>query len=373
MIQTPSHDTEAALVLNALTLAILVVDEDDRVLFANGAAEQLFAISYNALERTIVSELLPKNSPVFGLIEQVRSGINTVTEYSLSLDTPKTGHRSVDVQVSIMVEGPEERPGTSVVLSFQERSIADQIAHRMTQRDAARSISAMSSMLAHEVKNPLSGIRGAAQLLEQSANEGDLELTRLIQSEVDRIKDLIDRMEVFSENAPVKTVPLNIHQVLDRVHKIAKHGFASHVRFDEFYDPSLPAVQGNRDQLIQVFLNLVKNAAEAVPKDGGEIILKTSYQHGIRFAMPGSQSRVHLPLAITIQDNGPGIPDELTDHLFDPFVTTKTNGTGLGLPMVAKIVGDLGGVIDFKSHPGRTAFRVLLPMSKELPLEGNDL
>jgi len=372
MTKKLSHDAEATLVLNALTLAILVVDEDDRVLFANGAAEQLFAISYNALERTTVSELLPKSSPVFGLIEQVRSGISTVTEYSLSLDTPRTGQRSVDVQVSSMVEGPEERPGTSVVLSFQERSIADQIAHRMTQRDAARSIAAMSSMLAHEVKNPLSGIRGAAQLLEQSANEGDLELTRLIQAEVDRIKDLIDRMEVFSENAPVKTEPLNIHQVLDRVHKIAKHGFASHVRFEEFYDPSLPSVQGHHDQLIQVFLNLVKNAAEAVPKEGGEIVLKTSYQHGIRFAMPGSQSRVHLPLAITVQDNGPGIPDDLTDHLFDPFVTTKTNGTGLGLPMVAKIVGDLGGVIDFKSHPGRTAFRVLLPMSKEPPLEGND-
>jgi two-component system nitrogen regulation sensor histidine kinase GlnL len=234
-------------------------------------------------------------------------------------------------------------------------------------------MSAMSAMLAHEVKNPLSGIRGAAQLLEQGASEADLELTRLIQDEADRIKDLIERMEIFSENTPVKTGPLNIHQVLDRVHKIAKHGFAKSVHFSEEYDPSLPAVLGHRDQLIQVFLNLVKNAAEAVPKEGGEIILKTAYQHGVRFAMPGSQARVHLPLAITVQDNGPGIPEDLSEHLFDPFVTTKSGGSGLGLAMVAKIVGDLGGVIDFESRPGKTAFRVLLPMSKEPYSEGIDV
>jgi len=364
------NQLEPALVLNALSSAVLVIDDDDRVLLANSAAEQLFAISRSALGRTLITQLLPQSSPIFPLIEQVRGGVSAVTEYRLALDTPKTGQRSVNVQVSTMIEGPEEKPGKAVVLSFQERSIADQIAHRLTHRDAARSMSAMSSMLAHEVKNPLSGIRGAAQLLEQGADEADRSLTRLIQDESDRIKDLIERMEVFSENTPFKTGPVNIHQVLDRVHKVAEHGFAKSVQFDERYDPSLPPVEGDRDQLIQVFLNLVKNAAEAVPKEGGVIILKTAYQHGVRFAMPGNQSRVHLPLAITVQDNGPGIPADLSEHLFDPFVTTKSNGSGLGLAMVAKIVGDLGGVIDFESRPGRTAFRVLLPMSKAPLVEG---
>ena len=372
--QTGPVSVEPGHVLNALALAVLVVGEDDRVLFANAAAEQMFATSRTSLMRANIFDLLPQDCPVFPLIDQVRGGISAITEHGLALDTPKTGQRLVNVQaapVASVTEGFGE--AQVVALSFEERSIADRIDHRLTHRDAARSMAAMSSMLAHEVKNPLSGIRGAAQLLEQSAAEGDLELTRLIQDEVDRIKDLVESMEVFSDGPPIITGPVNIHQVLDRVLKIAGHGFAQSVKFVEQYDPSLPAVLGHRDPLIQVFLNLVKNAAEAVPDQGGEIILKTAYQHGVRFAMPGSQSRVHLPLAITVQDNGPGIPDDLQEHLFDPFVTTKSGGTGLGLALVAKIVGDLGGVIDFKSRPGRTEFRVLLPMSKDpLPDDGLD-
>lgn len=357
-------DFEASAVLNALASSVLVVGADNAVLYANAAAEQLFAMSRSSLAKAMAGDLLPEDSPVFPLIQVVRGGMSAITEHGLTLDTPRTGQRLVNVQAAPMVEVPG-----AVVLSFHERSIADQIDHRLTHRDAARSIAAMSSMLAHEIKNPLSGIRGAAQLLEQTATDQDRELTRLIQDESDRIKGLVERMEVFSDSAPVKGTPLNIHQVLDRVRQIASHGFAKDVHFSEDYDPSLPAVLGDRDLLIQVFLNLVKNAAEAVPKTGGEIVLKTAYQHGVRFAMPGSQSRVHLPLAITVQDNGPGIPEDLQEHLFDPFVTTKAKGSGLGLAMVAKIVGDHGGVIDFESRPGRTRFRVLLPMSKEpLPI-----
>jgi two-component system nitrogen regulation sensor histidine kinase GlnL len=221
----------------------------------------------------------------------------------------------------------------------------------------------MAAMLAHEVKNPLSGIRGAAQLLEQSAGPGDRELTRLICDESDRICALVDRMEVFSDQRPLEREPVNIHEVLNRVRLVAQSGFARHVRFVEDYDPSLPAVHGNRDLLIQVFLNLVKNAAEAVSGQGGEIQITTAYQHGVRLAVAGSDSRVHLPLVVSIIDDGEGIPDELGQHLFDPFVTTKHNGTGLGLALVAKVIGDHGGVIEFESQPRRTVFRVCLPMA----------
>jgi len=355
---------EPSQVLNALASAVLVVGADNGLLYANAAAEQMFAMSRSSLAKALITEILPEDSPVFPLIGQVRGGMSAITEHGLTLDTPRTGQRLVNVQAAPMIDA--DMSG-AVVLSFYERSIADQIDHRLTHRDAARSIAAMSAMLAHEIKNPLSGIRGAAQLLEQGVSAQDRELTSMIQEESDRIKGLVERMEVFSDTAPIMALPLNIHQVLNRVRQIAVHGFAKSVRFVEEYDPSLPAVLGDRDQLIQVFLNLVKNAAEAVSKEGGEIVMKTAYQHGVRFAMPGSQSRVHLPLAITIQDNGPGIAGGLQEHLFDPFVTTKAKGSGLGLAMVAKIVGDHGGVIDLTSRPGRTQFRVLLPMSKEQP------
>jgi two-component system nitrogen regulation sensor histidine kinase GlnL len=318
----------------------------------------MFAMSRSSLAKVLISDILPEDSPVFPLIQQVRGGMSAITEHGLTLDTPRTGQRLVNVQAAPMIEA---KMVGAVVLSLHERSIADQIDHRLTHRDAARSIAAMSSMLAHEIKNPLSGIRGAAQLLEQGASEQDRALTSMIQEESDRIKGLVERMEVFSDTGPILAKPLNIHRVLDRVRQIAGHGFAKSVRFVVEYDPSLPAVLGNRDQLIQVFLNLVKNAAEAAPKKGGEIVMKTAYQHGVRFAMPGSQSRVHLPLAVIIQDNGPGIPEDLQEHLFDPFVTTKTSGSGLGLAMVAKIVGDHGGVVEFESLPRGTAFRVRLP------------
>lgn len=357
---------DATQIVNALGAAIIVVGQNREILFVNSAAEQFFAKSSATLLDGRLSDFLPNDSPVFQLVDQVHSGMREVTEHGIILDAPSTGNRLVSVQAVPLMEVPG-----AVVVNFQERSIADQIDHRLTNRDTARSVSAMAAMMAHEVKNPLSGIRGAAQLLEQNANEQDRQLTRLIQDETDRIRDLVERMEVFSDGMPLAVGPVNIHRILARVRTIAEHGFAASVRFVEEYDPSLPPVSGNRDQLIQVFLNLVKNAAEAVPVNGGKITLKTQYQHGVRFAMPGSKSRVHLPLSVSVIDNGPGIPPDVQDHLFEPFVTAKQNGSGLGLALVSKIIGDHNGVIDFKSNNGNTMFRVLLPVSDE-PLPEND-
>lgn len=356
----PVPSADAATVLGAMASSVFAVDAGNVIQFVNASAEQLFQSGASYLCGQPLTDFLPSDSPVLALIEQARDDALVMSEYGIILDTPRTGHRTMTVQAAPIAELPG-----SVVVSLHEQSIALKIGGQLASRNAARSVTAMAAMLAHEVKNPLSGIRGAAQLLEGTVGEEDRVLTRLIVDEADRIVQLVDRMEVFSDERPIERQAVNIHQVLEHVRRIAENGFAKSVRFVENYDPSLPPVFGNRDQLIQVFLNLVKNAAEAAPADGGEIVLATGYQHGVRLAVPGTGERRHLPLVITIQDNGPGIPEDLRPHLFDAFVTTKPSGTGLGLALVAKIIGDHGGVVEFDSTPRRTVFRVMLPMVRE--------
>src|SRR5579859_238696 len=344
-------------VLAALPTPVIVVDDGGHIRQVNPAAEQFFDAGASVLAGVLLTELVPADSPILALVEQARLSDGTVSEFGMHLETPRLSQRLVSISVAPLVEQPGH-----VVLSFHALSLAQKIDRQLTHRHAARSVTGMAAILAHEVKNPLSGIRGAAQLLEQTANAADQELTRLICDEADRIVALVDRMDVFSDPHPFEQDAVNIHEVLERARKVAQNGFGRHVRFIEEYDPSLPPVRGNRDRLVQVFLNLIKNAAEAVPEEGGEITLTTAYQHGIRLVVPGSDSRVHLPLVVSVQDNGAGIPEDLQAHLFDPFVTTQRNGTGLGLALVAKIIGDHGGVIEFDSQPRRTVFRALLPM-----------
>jgi len=348
---------DAASVLNALTSPVLLLDDAGVIQQVNTAVEDLLEMGAAHLVGRRLDALLPPDSPVFALIAQAAETGASVSEHGVTLDSPRTGHRVVTIQVAPLAEIADW-----IVVSFHEQSLALKIGAQLTHRSSARSVTAMAAILAHEVKNPLSGIRGAAQLLEQSCGPDDRTLTRLICDEADRIVALVDRMEVFTDKRPIDREAVNIHSVLEHVRRVSQAGFARHVRFVETYDPSLPPVFGNRDQLVQVFLNLVKNAAEAVPEEGGEIVLATSFQHSVRLAVQGSSARLHLPLAVAVQDNGPGIPEDLRPHLFDPFVTTKSGGSGLGLALVAKIIDDHGGVIEFDNQPRRTIFRVLLPV-----------
>ena len=354
---SPAPVPDPAALLAALPSAVIALDRGGRVRFVNPAAEQFFGAGAPSLIGTLLTDVIVPHSPLFALADAVWRSGGSIAEHDVLLEGPRFSARSVTIHGAPAGEGAD-----LLVLALHERSMADKMDRQLTHRNAARSVTAMAAMLAHEVKNPLSGIRGAAQLLEQDADEAARELTQLICDETDRIVALVDRMEAFSEHAPITRVEVNIHEILDRVRKIAQSGFARHVRINEEYDPSLPPLHGDRDLLLQAFLNLVKNAAEAAPGAGGEIVLATAYRHGLRLAVPGGDGRQHLPLMVSVADNGSGIPDDLKAHLFDPFVTTRRNGTGLGLALVAKVIGDHGGVIEFDSQPRRTVFRVFLPI-----------
>jgi two-component system nitrogen regulation sensor histidine kinase GlnL len=348
-------------VLGAVPVPVVVLDADTRFRFANAAAELFFGLSAASLAQLRLSDLLPADGRVFALIGQVRTQEAPVSDYGLTLESPRLFRTDVTVHGA-----PFPDIAGGVVLALQDGSTAQKLDRQLTFRGAARGASAMAAMLAHEVKNPLSGIRGAAQLLELSATGADRDLCVLIQDEVDRIRALVERMDMFSDR-PVECAAVNIHEVLGHVKRIAETGFAATVRIHEDYDPSLPPVWGNRDLLVQIMLNLVKNAAEAVEPGQGEIHLATSYHHGVRIAVPGSSERVHLPLQVTVRDNGPGVPEEIRATLFEPFVTTKRGGQGLGLALVAKLVADQGGLIECDSRPGRTVFRLSLPVAPASP------
>lgn len=352
----PVEPCPAELVVANLPSPVLALDQGLRITSANPAAELLLKTSLRALLGRPLEELLAPHARLLDLARHVQRTGSSLSDYRMELAPARGEVVTVDCHLAPVAE----RPG-HVIVVLHPGSVAHELDSQRVQRGSSWSIAGLAATLAHEVKNPLSGIRGAAQLLEPALAAEDRALVALICEETDRICKLVERMEAFGEMGPIERRPVNIHQVLEHVRRLAESGFARHARFVELYDPSLPELEGDRDRLIQVFLNLVKNAAEAIPREGGTITLATQYRHGVRLSVGHARALLELPITVEVRDNGPGVRADVKDHLFEPFVTTKPRGKGLGLALVAKIVADHGGVVSCEPGEPGTVMRVRLP------------
>ena len=336
----------------ALPVAVMVIDPADRIVHANADCETLLNLS----ERAMLGQ--PLDSVLRSPHDPARRDSHDLVAFDTEIELVRGGR----VRADFIEAGVSDHPGWRTI-TLHHAAASRRIGHSADRASAARAAIGAAAMLAHEIKNPLSGIRGAAQLLG-SGGEGAGELTTLIVTEVDRIAALIDRMQDFTDTRPLNITSENIYPMLDHVRRVALAGFARDVTIEERFDPSLPPALVDRDAMLQVIMNLIKNAAEALGgQAAGRITLATAYRHGMAVSAAPGRPRRALPIEICVIDNGPGAPHDIADHLFDPFISGKPEGEGLGLALVDKLIRDMGGIIQYarEGSPEATVFRILLP------------
>ncbi len=346
-------------VLNNLNQAVILISPDNIIQAVYANTEAIFEQSAETLINLPISKLKGIGQQAEGLTNRARREFTPLNSYDIACSPPVGDAALMDLHAHPYGEDD------SIILIAQPRRLAAYLDKRNEMEAAARSVSGLAAMLAHEIKNPLSGIRGAAQLISRTLDSTNMRLTELICKEVDRIKSLVDELENFNTPATQTFEAVNIHEVLDHVLNVAAAGFGSNARLKPIFDPSLPEVFGNYDRLIQIFLNLVKNAVEAAGENA-EITVTTKYQHGIWIKKKdGSLKR--LPIEISISDNGGGIPDAIKNHLFDPFVSGKEGGTGLGLALVARYVSEMEGTVSCDNQPnGGAVFKIQLALYEDV-------
>ena len=342
---------DAAELLAALPVALLLLDPDDRIARANAECETLLNLS----ERAMLGQ------PIHAILSLPEGETRREGHAFAAFDTELETTRGVRVRVDVVEAEVVDHAGWRMV-TLHHAATSRRLGLSSERAAAARSAVGAAAMLAHEIKNPLSSIRGAAQLIADGAGVDDL--TRLMIAEVDRIAALIDHMEDFTDTRPRAVEPLNVYPLLAHARDVAAAGFARGVTIEERYDPSLPQALGNRDALLQVVLNLLKNAAAALGQVGERrIVLATAYRHGITVGGKDGGPRVALPIEVCVMDSGPGAPEDIADHIFDPFVSGRPEGKGLGLALVDKLIRDMGGIVQYarEGQPHMTVFRILLP------------
>ncbi|MEL6565532.1 MAG: ATP-binding protein [Pseudomonadota bacterium] len=347
----------------SLPVPAIVIGPGDEVVDINSAAEGFFNASAKSMRGTPLWDQLAVDAPLEDSLARARKNGTPLFVNDVDVGNGQRPPLQCALQIAPLVGASDH-----MLMMISPRELAGRMTQNHSVKSAAKSAIGMAEMLAHEIKNPLAGITGAAQLLSMNLKPDDLELTDLIVEEGRRIVKLLEQVEQFGNLSPPDLRAVNIHDVLDRARRSALLGFGANMTIIEDYDPSLPLSFGDPDQLLQVVLNLLKNASEAAGDPGGTIRLHSYFEHSFRLRRADGSGQ-SLPLQIEIIDDGPGLPDGIAADIFDPFVSGKENGTGLGLALVSKIISDHGGWISVTSVPGRTVFRLSLPRApKSAPL-----
>ncbi len=340
----------------SLPVPAFLLDPGDVISEVNPAAEQFLNTSARGLRGAPVFDKLMIDAPLDDAFRRVRADQSSLSMSNVDVSSGQSKPAQCNVQIAPV----SAMPGFVMIL-LEPRSLADRLGRAHSVKTAAKSAIGMSEMLAHEIKNPLAGITGAAQLLSMNLSGEDQEMTDLIVNEARRILALLDQVEQFGNLRPPEKKAINLHDLLDRARKSTQLGFAAHMKIVEDYDPSLPPTYVDGDQMLQVFQNLLKNASEAAGEGGGTIRIHTFYDMSLRLRRKDGTAA--LPLQVEIIDDGPGLPPEIASDVFEPFVSGRENGTGLGLALVSKIISDHDGWISVDSAPERTIFRISLPVA----------
>ena len=346
-------------ILNELRTPVFLVNKYNLVIYINEIGEEFFGISSSILIGKKISDLIPNDSPIISLIERVRNSKTGITEESLDFSNLNFPNRKVRVHVV-----PLSFDNNKIIVQISQLALSELFHAQRINSKISKSFSSMIDMLMHELKNPLAGIRGASQLIESDIKDNSnlLELTNLISIECDRVIDLLNRMEQISNNnVRINYESLNIHEVLNHCKRVAENSFGNEINFINEFDPSLPRLFANKNLLIQIIINLLKNATEA-SQAKGNIKIKTSFNSNKITSFGKDDVPRRLPLQIEIIDFGIGIPNNLLSSIFDPFVSSKKEGKGLGLSIVASGLEEMGAVIDVSSNVGLTNFCMNFPL-----------
>ena len=351
------------IILNGLRTPVFLVDNDNTINYINEIGEEFFGYSSSAIIGKSIYDLILKDSPLLTLLNRVRKSKSGLTEDSLNLSNINFPDRKVRVHIV-----PLSFDSNQIIVQISQLSLSDIFQSQRINSKISKSFSSMVDMLMHELKNPLAGIKGASQLIESDLKKNNnnlFELAELIRVESNRIESLLNRMEhITNNNVKLDCDFLNIHEILNHCILVSKNSFGNNLQYINDYDPSLPNFFANKDLLIQILINILKNASEAIPIEG-KVKIKTSFNSNKISSLSQDETPIILPLQIEIIDYGIGIPNNLISSIFDPFVSSKKEGKGLGLSIVASGLDEMGAIINVNSNPGYTNFCINFPLKND--------